>query len=86
MATTKPPTPSLQSQTDQLLADHAAVVRYIEFMRTLQARVLAYEAQFGIPSSEIHEAIDDGRLRETFDVTKWIMDFEMLSQAKLLEQ
>jgi hypothetical protein len=81
-----PKTPSLQSQTDRLLADQLAVRRYVEFVRTLQVRVKAYEEQFGIASTEIHAAIDDGRLQETFDVTNWIIDFEMLSSAKSLEQ
>lgn len=81
MATTKPPTSSLQSQTDRILADQAVIRRYREEVRALRSRVLAYEAQFGIPSSEIHEAIEEGRLRETLDVTMWIFDYERLISA-----
>lgn len=81
MATTKPSTSSLQSQTDRILADQAVIRRYREEVRALRSRVLAYEAQFGIPSSEIHEAIEEGRLRETLDVTMWIFDYERLISA-----
>lgn len=81
MATTKPSTPSLQSQTDRILADQAVIRRYREEVRALRRRVLAYEEQFGLPSSEIHEAIEDGRLHETLDVTYWIFDYERLINA-----
>lgn len=81
MALKNPPTPSLQSQTDRILAEQAVIRRYREQVRALRSRVLAYEEQFGIPSSEIHEAIEAGRLQETLDVTCWIMDFERLTRA-----
>ncbi|MND09925.1 hypothetical protein D3C83_336340 [compost metagenome] len=55
-------------------------------MTELRIRVLAYEAQFGIPSSEIHEAIEDGRLVETLDVCEWIMDLYALEQATTVDQ
>ncbi|MFT4038144.1 MAG: hypothetical protein QM692_08205 [Thermomicrobiales bacterium] len=48
---------------------------------TLHARVAAYEQQFGIPSCDIHRAIDAGELLETVDVCRWIMDYESLVRA-----
>jgi hypothetical protein len=69
----------------QLLAEQAVIERYLESVRELEAQVLAYEQQFGIPSSDVHEAIDDGRLQETEDVCDWILDFEMLERVKSVE-
>ena len=48
---------------------------------TLRSRVLAYEEQFGIPSSDVHDAIEDGRLQETLEVCEWIIDFERLDPS-----
>lgn len=50
--------------------------------RELAAQVAAYEARFGLPSTEIHDAIDDGRLVETLDVCNWIIDYERLVLAE----
>jgi len=36
------------------------------------------EAKYGIPSSEIHQAIDDGRLIESKEVCDWIFAHEVL--------
>jgi hypothetical protein len=76
-----PPTPTTQWNTEQILGEQAVIRRYFEQVRELRRRVLDYEEQFGIPSSEIHEAIDDGRLKETIEVTHWIFDYEMLISA-----
>lgn len=44
----------------------------------LIAWVQSLEAKYGIKSSDIHDAIEDGRLDETHEVTQWIMDYELL--------
>jgi hypothetical protein len=67
---------------DRLLAEQEVIKRYIELVHALRRSVRAYEEQFGIPSSEIHHAIKDGRLVETLDVCEWLMDFEVLSKAE----
>lgn len=51
-------------------------------LEELGDRVAAYERQFGMPSSEIHAAIDRGDLVETLEVCKWIMDYESLLRAE----
>jgi hypothetical protein len=66
----------------QLLAEQAVIERYLESVSELKAQVLAYEQQFGIPSSEVHEAIDDGRLDETLEVCNWLIDIDMLEWNK----
>lgn len=81
MVLTNPTAPTSKELSDQLLAEREVIERYFEQVNTLRSRVLAYEEQFGILSSEVHEAIDDGRLQETLEVCKWIIDFERLSRA-----
>lgn len=81
MVLTNPTTPTSKELADQLLAEREVIERYFEQVNTLRSRVLAYEEQFGIPSSDVHEAIDDGRLQETLEVCKWIIDFERLTRA-----
>ncbi len=48
----------------------------------LRNRVAAYEREFGLPSADIHGAIDRGDLVETWEVCKWIMDYESLLRAE----
>jgi hypothetical protein len=69
-----------------LLAEQAVIKSYVEELAALRSRVLAYEEQFGIPSSEVHEAIEDGRLQETLEVCDWIMDIEILQWSKSIGQ
>ena len=82
MVLTNPTTPTAQERADQLLAECETIRRYVELMNTLQARVLAYEEQFGIPSSDVDEAIESGQLQETLEVTNWLLDIYLLSRAK----
>ncbi len=81
MVLTNPTTPTSKELADQLLAERDVIERYVEHVNTLRSRVLAYEEQFGIPSCDVHEAIEDGRLQETLEVCKWIMDFYRLTRA-----
>ena len=67
---------------EQLLAEQAVIERYLESVAELEAQVLAYEQKYGIPSSEVHEAIDAGRLDETEEVCNWLIDIEMLEWNK----
>ncbi len=67
---------------DQLLTEMAVSDRYRESVRELEAQVLAYEKKYGIPTSDVHDAIEDGRLIETEEVCDWILDSEMLARAK----
>lgn len=80
MVLTNLTTPSSQALADQLLAEQDVIKRYVENMKAIHSRVLACEEKFGIPSSEIHEAIDDGRLVETLEVCEWIFDVELLER------
>jgi len=75
---------SIDAESPQRLAER--LIEEIRILRAarndrldVEARVKAYEAQFGLPSSEIHDALDRGDLVETLDVCNWIMDYEWLS-------
>ncbi len=86
MVLTNPTTPTAKALADELLAECDVIKRYVEQMDELRSRVLACEDRFGIPSSEVHEAIEDGRLQETLEVCEWLMDVYMLEQAKTIGQ
>lgn len=59
-----------------------ATLRRVQSRReTLRARVESYEARFGIPSDEIHAAIDDGRLVESDEVCDWIIAHDVLQRS-----
>ena len=51
-------------------------------LAALIERIAGYEARFGIPSSEVHQAIDRGELRETLDVCHWLIDYDLLRRAQ----
>ena len=56
-----------------------AVLRRVSSRRDeLRARLAAFEAKVGIPTSDLHSAIDDGRLIESAEVVDWIMADEIL--------
>jgi hypothetical protein len=61
---------------DSILKDHYAM------LRALRARIRENESKFGVPANEVHMAIDDGRIDETFDVTQWIMDIDLLDRIE----
>ena len=44
-------------------------------LEEMRQQIRAYEARYGIPSTCIHEAIDNG-LTETLDVVEWIFTYE----------
>jgi phage baseplate assembly protein W len=42
------------------------------FAEERRAAIAEYERRYGIRSDEIHQAIGDGRLEETFEVNQWL--------------
>lgn len=69
-----------KSLANELLRERDTIARYVSEMKTLRARVAGYEARYGIKSDEIHQAIEDGRLRETEEVCDWIFDYDLLRE------
>jgi hypothetical protein len=60
----------------QVLQNHYAM------LRNLRARIAANEAHYGLPSAEVHQAIDDGRIEETHQVCKWLIDIDLLERIE----
>jgi hypothetical protein len=48
----------------------------------LRTEVESYERRYGLSSQEAEDAIADGRLRETFDVCRWMMAHDVLRRAE----
>jgi phage baseplate assembly protein W len=42
------------------------------FAEERRAAIAEYERRYGIRSDEVHQAIEDGRLEETFEVNQWL--------------
>jgi len=68
--------------SDELVRQITVLRQHSQHVSMLETRIAAYEQQFNIPSSLIHEAINDGRLTETSEVCDWIMDVELLERAR----
>ena len=59
-----------------------AVLRRVGARRDeLRARVTAFEEKFGIRTSDIYAAIDEGRIVESAEVCDWIMADEILRRS-----
>ena len=74
-----------ETTADRLAAEIARKSRdsseHERVVARLRSRVQAYERQFNIRSGDIHRAIDAGELRETSDICRWIMDYDVLVRA-----
>lgn len=68
--------------SDELLRQINVLRQHSKHVSMLETRVAAYEQRFNVPSSRIHDAINDGRLTETAEVCDWIMDVELLERAR----
>jgi len=86
MVLTNSTTPTSKTLAERWLAENDTPEHHAEYMTELRSRVLAYEAQFGIQSSDVHDAIEDGRLQETLQVCEWLMDLYVLEQATTVDQ
>lgn len=53
-----------------------------EDIARMEAVVAEFECRYEIPSAEVHEAIEDHRLRETADVVQWIFAIRALERAR----
>ena len=56
-------------------------IRKGQHVRALRSQIAAYEAAFGIPSAQVHAAIENGTLTETKDVCSWIMAYDVLQRT-----
>lgn len=66
----------------KILEERMILRRHREERAALRLRIAANEARFGIASSELHQAIDDGRIVETAEVCDWLIDIELLARIE----
>jgi hypothetical protein len=66
------------SEIARQLHDEAAQERALAEIRL---RVREYENRYGLRSDELHQAIESGRLEESHDVCRWMMDYHVLIRA-----
>lgn len=78
MTATKTKRPSVEELIAQFEADGQDAELMARHQAELEARVAAYESKYGIPSSEVHAAIERKELRETLEVCDWLMDYHSL--------
>jgi hypothetical protein len=71
----------VEAEIARLHAQAADVELQQRFEEETRRTVARFEVKYGIPSAEIHQAIDDGRLEETFEVCQWIFEYESLCRA-----
>ncbi len=72
------PAPDMAALADELLAHRSDPQRQAAYVLQLRQRVRGYEIAFQMPSERVHAAIEDGTLRETHEVCRWIMDYDQL--------
>lgn len=88
MATTKTKAsvPSFADRVLHAVADYRSAPDRLERDRRsierLRAEIRNYERKYEIPSSEIHDRIDNGKLEETADVSNWIFAVNKLARAE----
>lgn len=68
--------------TDELLCRRAGLVSSRQRRSELENRVRGYEERYGIKSRSVHVAIDRGQLKETHEVCRWLMDYDLLKRTK----
>lgn len=66
----------------ELIHRRAILLEHTQTLERLRARVEGFERRYGIPSAEVHAAIEAGRLRETDEVCDWILDDELVRAAE----
>lgn len=47
-----------------------------QLIRTLAAELHDYEARYQIPSEDLADALDDGRLHETAEIADWLISLD----------
>lgn len=67
---------------EELLCQREGLLKSVQRRSELEARVKGYEERYGIASQSIHTAIDRGELKETHEVCRWIMDYDLLRRTK----
>ena len=75
---------SADEMAREILSQQAVLRENADHLRSLQFQVTAFEKKYSLPSERIHEAIENGKLRETDKVCEWIMTVELLERARAI--
>ncbi len=65
----------------RLLAERDVIENFVLLVEKLEASVRERETKYGLPSSDLSAAIEDGRIPENADVCRWLLDYELLTRA-----
>jgi hypothetical protein len=71
---------------DSIIQERTIIQQHYEMIRSLRVRVAANERLYGIKSSDVHQAIDDGRLQETQSVCNWLIEIDLLDRIENAER
>ena len=82
MATSKSDTRPTNEQVEELLSLRADLQISRARRGAIAERVKQYEAKYGIKSRSIHAAINRGQLKETHEICRWIMDYDLLRRSR----
>ncbi len=76
------PTANIKQITRDLLQQRHTLARSEKRQLELATQIKMYETKYGIKSRSIHAAIERGHLRETQEVCRWIMDYDLLKRTR----
>lgn len=76
-----PTADAVQKEISRLLAQRDDPEEQARLLNETREIVAAFEKQFGLPSDQIHAAIDAGELIETEEVCHWIFQYNILQRA-----
>jgi hypothetical protein len=68
----------------EILRERDIIKNYFEHVHELRDRVAEYEAKYGMPSDQVHTAIENGHIDETDEVCDWIMTYELLERSNAI--
>lgn len=71
-----------EQHAEALLRQRAVLVGSVQRRAELEDRVKHFERQYGVPSSAVHAAIERGELKETQEVCRWILDYDLLERIR----
>lgn len=70
-----------QQLTEEILRQYDDPGAQVQALAEIRARVEQYELTYGVSSTNVRQAVNDGRLAETHDICCWLMDYDALARA-----
>jgi hypothetical protein len=66
---------------EDLLDQREALRKSQELREAIARQVTEFEQRFNVRSSEVHDAIREGKLRETHEVCQWLIYHEIVERT-----